>query len=149
MTRAVFDCVILLQAAARRTGPAGECLQAVRDGRFKLFLSPDILVEVRDVLSRTRTLRKFPALASPCRDMPYEGEGTAMHSVSFRAKIANHRGDSISQLACLRSQNISRGKFDTHAVPLHLSVDHATISPISQPNNHNSVGAQFASPPCR
>jgi predicted nucleic acid-binding protein len=43
VTRAVFDCVILLQAAARRTGPAAECLQAVRDGRLKLFLSPDIL----------------------------------------------------------------------------------------------------------
>jgi hypothetical protein len=42
MTRAVFDCVILLQAAGRPTGPAAECLQAVRDGRLELFVSPDI-----------------------------------------------------------------------------------------------------------
>jgi putative PIN family toxin of toxin-antitoxin system len=34
----------------------------VRDGRLELFLSPDILAEVRDVLTRPRTLRKFPAL---------------------------------------------------------------------------------------
>ncbi len=62
MTRVVFDCVILLQAAGRPTGPAAECLQAVRDGRLELFVSPDILAEVRDVLTRPKTLRKFPAL---------------------------------------------------------------------------------------
>jgi hypothetical protein len=38
MTRVVFDCVILLQAAARPTGPAAACLQAVRDGRLELFI---------------------------------------------------------------------------------------------------------------
>ncbi len=54
MTRVVFDCVILLQAAGRPTGPAAECLQAVRDGRLELFLSPDILAKAywgRDVVS--------------------------------------------------------------------------------------------------
>jgi predicted nucleic acid-binding protein len=56
VTRAVFDCVILQQAAGRPTGPAAACLQAVRDGRLELFLSPDILAEVRDVLSRPKTL---------------------------------------------------------------------------------------------
>jgi putative PIN family toxin of toxin-antitoxin system len=62
VTRAVFDCVVLLQAAGRPDGPAGACLRAVRDGRLELFLSPDILAEVRDVLTRPRVLRKFPAL---------------------------------------------------------------------------------------
>jgi putative PIN family toxin of toxin-antitoxin system len=62
VTRAVFDCVILLQAAARATGPAGACLQAVRDGRLELVVSPAVLAEVRDVLTRPKTLRKFPAL---------------------------------------------------------------------------------------
>jgi predicted nucleic acid-binding protein len=60
VTRAVFDCVVLLQAAGRPDGPAGACLQAVRDGRLELFLSPDILAEVRDVLTRPRTLRRVP-----------------------------------------------------------------------------------------
>jgi uncharacterized protein len=67
--RAVFDCVILLQAAGRPTGPAAACLQAVRDGRLELFLSPYILTEVRDVLSRPKTLRKFPALTPEAVDM--------------------------------------------------------------------------------
>lgn len=62
MTRAVFDCVILVQAAGRPTGPAGACLQAVRDGRLELVVSPDILAEIRDVLTRPKVLRKFPAL---------------------------------------------------------------------------------------
>jgi putative PIN family toxin of toxin-antitoxin system len=69
VTRAVFDCVILLQAAGRPTGPAAACLQAVRDGRLELFLSPDILAEVRDVLSRPKTLRKFPALTPEAVDV--------------------------------------------------------------------------------
>ncbi len=62
MIRVVFDWVVLLQAAARPAGPAAACLQAVRDGRLELFLGPDILAEVRDVLSRPRTIRKFPSL---------------------------------------------------------------------------------------
>ena len=62
MTRAVFDCVILLQAAGHPAGPAGACLQAVRDGRLELIISSDVLVEVRDVLTRPKSLRKFPAL---------------------------------------------------------------------------------------
>jgi putative PIN family toxin of toxin-antitoxin system len=69
VTRAVFDCVILLQAAGRLAGPAAACLQAVRNGRLELFLSPDILAEVRDVLTRPKTLRKFPALTPKAVDV--------------------------------------------------------------------------------
>jgi putative PIN family toxin of toxin-antitoxin system len=68
MTPVVFDWVILLQAAGRPGGPAAACLQAVRDGRIELFVSPDILAEVRDVLSRPKTLRKFPALTAEAVD---------------------------------------------------------------------------------
>ncbi|HEY2158135.1 MAG TPA: PIN domain-containing protein, partial [Isosphaeraceae bacterium] len=66
---AVFDCMIFLQAAARPGGPAGACLQAVRDGHLQLFVSPEILAEVCDVLARPRTLRKFPALAVEAVDL--------------------------------------------------------------------------------
>ena len=41
----------------------------MRDGRLELFLSPDILAEVRDVLSRPKTLRKFPALTAEAVDV--------------------------------------------------------------------------------
>ncbi len=69
MTRAVFDCMIFLQAAARPGGPAGACFQAVRDGRLELVISPEILAEVRDVLTRPKTLRKFPALTVEAVDL--------------------------------------------------------------------------------
>ena len=62
MTRAVFDCMVYLQAAARSTGPAGTCLQTVRDGRLELVISPEIIAEVRDVLTRPKMLKKFPTL---------------------------------------------------------------------------------------
>jgi putative PIN family toxin of toxin-antitoxin system len=58
--------MIFLQAAARPGGPAGACLQAVRDGRVQLFVSPEILAEV---LARPRTLRKFPALTVEAVDL--------------------------------------------------------------------------------
>ncbi len=64
MMRAVFDCVILLQAAARRTGPAAECLQAVRDGRLQLCSPPDFLAEVSSFFELRPTWR-CPLLISP------------------------------------------------------------------------------------
>jgi putative PIN family toxin of toxin-antitoxin system len=61
--RAVFDCMLFLQAAGRMTaGPAAACLEAVRGGRLGLVVSPAILAEVRDVLTRPKTIRKFPGL---------------------------------------------------------------------------------------
>src|SRR5262245_31430323 len=62
MTRVVFDCMVFLQAAARSSGPAAACLQAVREGKVELVISSGILAEVRDVLTRPRTARKFPTL---------------------------------------------------------------------------------------
>jgi putative PIN family toxin of toxin-antitoxin system len=61
--------MILLQAVARPNGPAGACLQMVREGRLTLFLSPEIVAEVRDVLTRPKTLRKFPALTPGAVDV--------------------------------------------------------------------------------
>jgi len=58
----VFDCMIYLQAAAGPAGPASACLQLARDGRVILFLSAAILDEVKDVLNRPRTRRKFLSL---------------------------------------------------------------------------------------
>jgi putative PIN family toxin of toxin-antitoxin system len=50
--RAVFDCMVFLQATASPTGPAARCLLAVDEGRLELVVSDDILREVRDVLNR-------------------------------------------------------------------------------------------------
>src|SRR5262249_50695319 len=60
--RAVFDCMLFLQAATNDAGPAFACFQLVDDGRLTLCLSPEILAEVRDVLNRPKIRRKFPHL---------------------------------------------------------------------------------------
>jgi predicted nucleic acid-binding protein len=58
----VFDCMIFLQGAARRESSAGASLALVEFGAVMLFVSRDILVEVREVLARPRVRRNFPVL---------------------------------------------------------------------------------------
>jgi putative PIN family toxin of toxin-antitoxin system len=59
---AVFDCMIFLQAAARDPSPARACFQLVEDGKLSLYISPAVLEEVKDVLSRHVLRRKFATL---------------------------------------------------------------------------------------
>ena len=58
-SRAVFDCMVFLQAAARKDGPAAACLQLARDRRLQLFVCLAILTEITDVLNRPRTRKKI------------------------------------------------------------------------------------------
>ena len=60
--RAVFDCMLFLQAVTHEAGPAFACFQLVDEGRLTLCLSREILAEVRDVLGRPKIRRKFPHL---------------------------------------------------------------------------------------
>ena len=60
--RVVFDCMVFLQAAARTTGPAAACWQLAKAGGVELCVSAVSNAEVKDVLTRTRTQRKFPTL---------------------------------------------------------------------------------------
>jgi putative PIN family toxin of toxin-antitoxin system len=60
--RVVFDCMIFLQAAARRASPSGACLALAEQGLLELYVSPAILAEVQDVISRPRIRAKFPQL---------------------------------------------------------------------------------------
>src|SRR5207244_12537270 len=61
--RVVFDCMVFLQGAGRPAGPARACFRLVEEDRVTLCLSTPILIEVRDVLTRPKTLRKFPLLS--------------------------------------------------------------------------------------
>src|SRR5947209_8788670 len=61
---AVFDTMVLLQAAANPGGPAGACLRMVTEGRIVLLLSAEGLAELEDVLGRGRIRRKFPLLTA-------------------------------------------------------------------------------------
>lgn len=59
MIAAVFDGMTFLQAATNRKGPAGACLALVEEGHVKLFVSADVLEEVRDVLYRPALRNAF------------------------------------------------------------------------------------------
>lgn len=60
--RAVFDCMVFLQGAARADGPAAACLRVAESGHVDLFVNAKILDEVRDVLTRPKIRKKFSAL---------------------------------------------------------------------------------------
>ena len=60
--RAVFDCMVFLQGAARRESPAGMCLLLVELGSVELCISKEIVEEIRDVLTRPRVRQRFPSL---------------------------------------------------------------------------------------
>jgi putative PIN family toxin of toxin-antitoxin system len=62
MTSAVFDCMVFLQAATSDRGPALACLELVEANEVALHVSPAILGEVRDVLTRPKVQSKFPNL---------------------------------------------------------------------------------------
>ena len=60
--RVVFDCMIFLQAAARRASPSGACLALAEQGLLELYVSPAILAEFRDVIGRPQIRTKFRQL---------------------------------------------------------------------------------------
>jgi len=49
----VFDCNIFVQALINIHGPAGRCVQKAKDGEVKLFVSPFILAEIREIHLKT------------------------------------------------------------------------------------------------
>lgn len=69
MIAAVFDCMVFLQAATNPQGPAFACLEYVETNQVRLFLSPEILAEIRDVLSRPDTRARFPHLTLERADL--------------------------------------------------------------------------------
>src|SRR5262249_29298457 len=58
--RVVFDCMIYLQATINEFGPAAALFQYVEDDALLLFVSTNILEEVREVLSRPKIRNKNP-----------------------------------------------------------------------------------------
>jgi putative PIN family toxin of toxin-antitoxin system len=62
MITAVFDCVIYVQAALSRKGPAFACLGLAEEEHVTLYLSPDILDEVNRSLAQPTLRRKYTQL---------------------------------------------------------------------------------------
>ena len=50
--RVVFDCNVLLQAAARERSVAAKCLNLAESGLIQICVSREVLAEVEDVLNR-------------------------------------------------------------------------------------------------
>lgn len=61
--RVVFDCSVLLQAAARERSVAAKCLNLAESDLIQLFVSREVLAEVEDVLNRPKIRAHFPDLS--------------------------------------------------------------------------------------
>ena len=61
--RVVFDCNVLLQAAARQKSPAASCLTLTEKGLVQLFVSKEVLLEIEEVLNRPEVRAYFPDLS--------------------------------------------------------------------------------------
>lgn len=57
--KVVFDCNVFLQALANPSGPAGRCVELAFSGKVSLYISPQVLEEIRDVTSRSKLISKF------------------------------------------------------------------------------------------
>jgi predicted nucleic acid-binding protein len=55
----VFDCVIFLQAAANEKGPSGRALDLLDAGEIKLFVSEQILLEIRSAPTTPESDRNY------------------------------------------------------------------------------------------
>lgn len=60
--RAVFDCMVYLQAVTNERGPAFACFCLVDGGEVTLCVSAENLAEAQDVLTRPELQAKFPRL---------------------------------------------------------------------------------------
>jgi putative PIN family toxin of toxin-antitoxin system len=61
--RVVFDCNVLLQAAARQKSVAASCLTLAEEGLIQLFVSKEVLLEIEDVLNRPEVRAHFSDLS--------------------------------------------------------------------------------------
>lgn len=62
MIVAVFDCSVYVQAALSRKGPAFACLSLAEADHVVLYLSPEILDEVKRTLAQPVLRRKYSKL---------------------------------------------------------------------------------------
>jgi uncharacterized protein len=78
--KVVFDCNVLLQAAARQRGPAAECLRLVERDIVTLYLSRPILGEIRTVLTDAIVQAENLALTIDVVDL-------FLRKVAYRAEL--------------------------------------------------------------
>lgn len=62
--KVVFDCNIFVQSLLNPKGVAAACVELVRRGEVSLYVSPQVLTEIRDVLRRPNITRRLPGLTA-------------------------------------------------------------------------------------
>lgn len=60
--KVVFDCMVFLQATANEASPAATALDLLDTGDIKLYLSEQVLEEVRRVLNRSEVRLALPQI---------------------------------------------------------------------------------------
>ncbi len=60
--KVVYDCNVFLQGTIKKTGPAVACLALIESGAIELFISTELLDEVRDVLTRPKLQARYSRL---------------------------------------------------------------------------------------
>jgi putative PIN family toxin of toxin-antitoxin system len=64
MISAVFDTNIFFQSILVESGPAGECVKLIDEGRVQIYLAPQTIDEIKDVISRPALVKKYPVLTT-------------------------------------------------------------------------------------
>jgi len=91
--RAVFDCMVYLQAVANESSPAFACFRLVDDGRVTLCVSAEVLAEARDVLARPALRAKFSRLTAERVEAFLKNvEAKAVLIAAMLVKAANNGG---------------------------------------------------------
>jgi uncharacterized protein len=94
--RVVFDCMIYLQATISEYGAAAELLRLIDKNELSLFVSGEILDEVRDVLSRSKIRERNPNLTDQRVDAlisRISEKATLINDISFHFNYARDPKD--------------------------------------------------------
>ncbi len=62
--RVILDCTIFWRAFFSPLGTSRTCVDRILEGVVDHFISEEILLEVREVLTRPETLQKFPSITA-------------------------------------------------------------------------------------
>ncbi|MGD9561679.1 MAG: putative toxin-antitoxin system toxin component, PIN family [Pyrinomonadaceae bacterium] len=64
MISAVFDTNIFFQGILVESGPAGECIKLLDEGRVQIYLTRQTVHEIEDVIARPALVKKYPVLTT-------------------------------------------------------------------------------------
>jgi len=94
--KVVFDCNIFLQGVIKEKGPAVGCIELFEQGKVELFISNEVLNEVRDVLTRPMLQQKFSLLtderANKLIEMLFK-QATLIHPVPHKFRYSRDPKD--------------------------------------------------------